>query len=463
MAETYFSLVVWTDETDMNQFKDCLESIDEQEYREFELYILDNNPSNAIEVTIKEFFPDIVDKVHYRRLKKKNGMSYAYNIGAHFAEGDYLVYLGQHDRLSGKTLSSLNEKIDSLENKECIIYADHDELIGLDRKNPHFKPDFNKELFLQTDYIGDFICISKSLMRRLGEFNEKAQTSTLYEYVLRAVFKNEPIEHVPSLIYHKRTSNRAMNKEERQAANFYCKEHMALAVSYLRQNGVICEGRIDNSLKKWHLDYDDSTFRRFSGDYMFLRDENVRLYTRNNVKKMYSYLCQPDVAVVGARFIDRGFTIDNIGYIYDTDGAWYPAFHGQSVFRNTYDGIGNMPRDVAVVDCGCCLIDAKVYRMLRGFDTRLTGQDAMFDFCLRARKRGYRIIALPSVIARWKNRELITSTDNHDIIMEKHGEFIEKGDMFYNKNLPIGMENYILPGTQEEKEDLDNNSDGRVD
>ena len=58
MAETYFSLVVWTDETDMDQFKDCLESIDEQEYREFELYILDNNPSNAIEVTIKEFFPE---------------------------------------------------------------------------------------------------------------------------------------------------------------------------------------------------------------------------------------------------------------------------------------------------------------------------------------------------------------------------------------------------------------------
>ena len=59
MAENYFSLVVWTNETDMDNFKDCLESIDEQEYREFELYILDNNPSNNIEVTIKEFFPDI--------------------------------------------------------------------------------------------------------------------------------------------------------------------------------------------------------------------------------------------------------------------------------------------------------------------------------------------------------------------------------------------------------------------
>ena len=131
MADAYFTLVVWTIDTNMDQFKDMLESIDQQDYREFELYILDNNPSNAIEITIKEFFPDIVDKVHYRRLKKKSGGAYAYNIGAHFAEGNYLVYLGQHDRLSAKTLGALNERITSREDFNSIIYTDSDELIGL--------------------------------------------------------------------------------------------------------------------------------------------------------------------------------------------------------------------------------------------------------------------------------------------------------------------------------------------
>ena len=450
MADTYFSLVVWTNDTEMEQFKDCLESIDEQEYREFELYILDNNPSNAIEITIKEFFPDIVDKVHYRRLKKKSGGAYAYNIGAHFAEGDYLVYLGQHDRLSSNTLSLLNEKINDLDGEKAIIYSDHDELIGLDRKNPHFKPDFNKELFLQTNYIGDFICLSHDLYKSLGSFNEKAQAAYLYEYILRAAYKKERIEHIASLIYHKRSSDKPLNKEERAAANYSCKEHMALAISYLQKDGIISIGRVDASLKKWHLEYDDSEFRRFAGDYMFLKDDDVKLYTRNNVKRMYAYLRQPDVAVVGARFIDRGFTIDNVGYIFDNDGAWYPAFHGQKIFRESYDGLASMARDVSMVDCGCCLIDAKVYRMLHGFDTKLSGQDAMLDFCLRAKARGFRTVVLPKVIARRKKKEVITSTEGHEIIMEKHGEKIALGDSFYNKNLPIGMENYILPGTQEE-------------
>ena len=109
-----------------------------------------------------------------------------------------------------------------------------------------------------------------------------------------------------------------------------------------------------------------------------------------------------------------------------------------------------MARDTSMVDCGCCLIDAKVYRMLHGFDTRLSGQDAMFDFCLRARDRGFRTVVVPKVIARWKDKNIITSSESHEILMEKHGEKLELGDGLYNRNLPMGLENYILPGTQGE-------------
>ncbi len=448
MADAYFTLVVWTLDTNMDQFKDMLESIDEQEYREFELYILDNNTSNAIELTIKEFFPDIVDKVHYRRLKKNNGGAYAFNIGAHFAEGNYLVYVGQHDRLSARTLSSLNEKIVSLENEEAIIYTDHDELIGLDRRNPHFKSDFNKELLLQTNYIGEFFCLPVSMYKRLGEFNEKAKTAYVYEYYLRAAFKKEKFQHIPALLYHKRIENKPKTKEERAADKYYCTEHMALAVSYLKKSGVLCEGRIAGNYKRWYIDYDESEFRRFSGTYMFLKDENVKFFTRNNAKKMYAYLNQPDVAVVGVRFLGKGFTVDNVGYIYDENGAQYPAFHGQRIFNESYEGLAHMPHDVAMVDSGCCMIDAKVYRMLHGFDTRLSGKDAMLDFCIRARQRGFRTVVVPKCIARFKNKESISEQESHEFLMEKHGEIISAGDEFYNKNLPVGMENYILPGAE---------------
>lgn len=449
MADAYFTLVVWTRDTDMDHFKDMLESIDQQDYREFELYILDNNPSNQIELTIKEFFPDIVDKVHYRRLKKSTGAAYAYNIGAHFAEGDQLVFVGQHDRLSVTTLSSLNGKINELGDTQAIIYTDSDELVGLDRMRPHFKPDFNKELFLSTNYIGNFICLPVELYKRLGQFNEKAQSAYIYEYILRACFKGEEISHIPSLLYHVRGQALPVTKEERDRANYSCKEHLALALSYLQESGVDCTGSVDPNFRKWIIEYNEEHFRRFSGDYMFLRDDKVRLYTRKNAKKMYAYLSQPDVAVVGIRFIDRGFRVDNVGYIFDKEGFSYPAFHGKSVFRDTYEGLGTMPRDVSMVDSGCCMIDAKVYRMLHGFDTNLSGRDAMLDFCIRAKKKGYRTIVLPKCIGRYKVKNQESTQESHEYLLEKHRDFFEKGDGFYNSNLPMGLDNYILPGTEE--------------
>ena len=97
------------------------------------------------------------------------------------------------------------------------------------------------------------------------------------------------------------------------------------------------------------------------------------------------------------------------------------------------------------------MIDAKVYRMLHGFDTRLSGNDAMLDFCIRARKRGFRTVVLPKCIAINRDTKPVNPEEDeepatHDILLEKHGDFLAKGDGFYNKNLPLGVDNYILPG-----------------
>ncbi len=446
MADVYFSLVVWTHSPNMDFFKNMLESIDDQEYREFELYILDDGADRAIEVLIHEFFPDIVDKVHYRKLKKKTGGAYAFNIGSHFAEGSHIVFLGQHDRLSPNTLSEFARVINTDPDKTGIIFTDHDELIGLDRMNPKFKSGFNKELLLHTPYIGDFLCISKEVYRRLGKFNEKAQYAYTYEYLLRADSKKFSIYHLPMLLYHKRVEGKTLTKEARHEAEYALKEHMHLAKSYLMQSGVSCEVRMDPSLKKWFIDYDESTFRRFGGDYIYLHDSDVKLYTRNNVRRMYGYLKQPDVAVVGIRFLDHGLTIDNIGYIVDNEGFTYPAFHGQKLYRSGYEGIDSIPRDVSMVDAGCCLIDEKVYRMLHGFNTSLTGRDAMLDFCLRAKQKGYRTVVIPYCTAKYKIKKSESTEYSHSVLLEKHGERFLRGDQFYNPNLPMGLLNYVLPG-----------------
>lgn len=454
MADILFSLLVWTKDTHMDYFKNMLESIDEQEYRNFELYILDNNKTNAIENTIKEFFPDMVDKVHYRPLKKKSSGAYAYNIGVHFATGDYFVFVNQHDRLSHNTLLELNKQLVAGDNLPAILYTDHDELEGLDRIRPYFKGGFNKELILHTNYIGDFYALSRQAYGRLGPFNEKATYAYMYEYLLRAMAKKETIDHTSMLLYHKRVETKPATKEGKKLASkqavFAGKEHMALAVNALRQEGVVCQASLHSSNTRWHIDYDHSLFRRFGGDYMYLHEKNVRLYTRHNVEKMYGYMRRPDVGIVGIRFVNRGLTYDNAGYIFDSDGMIYPAFHGQKILQESYEGLVSMPRDVAMVDAGCCLIDEKLYRSLKGFDPALTGRDAMLDFCIRARQKGYRTVVIPECIGAYKSRHIVSNSESNAYLLEKHRTMFEKGDDFYNKNLLMGLHNYMLPQAEEE-------------
>lgn len=446
-----FSLIVWAPiNTDQEMFKNMLESIDEQEFREFELYLLDESRNNQLEIITKEFFPDIADKIHYRKLKNKKGGAYAYNIGSHFAEGDYLLYLGCYDRLSPNTLKEMADKILTAETSRAIFYTDHDELIGQDRMNPHFKGGFNKELLLHTPYIGDAICVSAEVYKNMGAFNENAKYAFVYEYILRCVFKGISVIHVPGLLYHKRVIPHTLTKEERKEKSYAYKEAMALAESYVKQSGVDVQAFPAGGEEKWIMQYSDEGFTTYQKDYIFLNDEKVRMLTRKNLREMYSYLRQPDVAVVGIRFLGRAFSIDNVGYIHDGEGNIFPAFHGQKIYHGSYEGLANISRDVAMVDPGYCIIDKKIYNRLHGFDKNLSGRDAMLDFCMRAKAHGYRTIVATECVGKYRSKQNESTEDSHLALLEKNGEALKAGDKFYNPYLPMGMVNYVLPGMESE-------------
>ena len=451
MQEPFFSLIIWAHDTDVTYFRDCMETLVQQTYQKYEVYVLDEARTDELAEITAEFFPES-DRAHYRKLKKKNGGAYAYNIGSHFAEGDYQIFVGQHDRLSTNTLEELAKAIESIPDEQgAVIYTDHDELVGLDRMNPHFKGGFNRELFRRTNYIGEFVCIAASVIKEMGSFLEKASYAYMYEYLMKCDSKGVPFIHVSGLLYHKRMPDRvAYDKESRRQKDRCHVEHLAVSKGYLAKSNIICEYEQGVSDMKWDIAYDGSDYRGHQKDYIFVHDPNVRMFTRRNLAKMYGYLKQPDVAVVGVRFLGNLFTVDNIGYVFDEEGIIYPAFHGQKIYHESYEGLATMPRDVSMVDGGYCMIDAKVYRGLHGFDPSLSGRDAMLDFCLRAREKGYRIVVDPSCIARYKNKLVESSEDSHNALMEKQGETIAKGDPYYNKILPLGMTNFVLPGQEEE-------------
>ena len=445
-----FSLVVWTRETNEVFFRDFMESMVAQTYDNWELYIIDEGQGSRIGTIASEFFPED-HRVHYRQLRTNRGKAYAYNIGFHFAlvngakrsqsgeEAGYILVSDQHDRLSPNALALMAEYAKT---SPDVIYADQDELVGVDRMSPHFKPEFNKELLMHRNYIGEFVAISHSAARRIGEFQEKLTYATVYDYLLRAMEREMSFVRVPALICHQRVLPVENRKAYQQLQEKMKREHMMVAEASLRRRDVLATLETGSDRSYWKVNYYGEDAYAHPRDYMLLRSQGVRPLTRHNVEKMYGLLRQKDVAVVGARFIKSGFTIDNCGFIYDEEGVTYPAFYNQKLFRPTYEQMAQIPRDVSMVDAAYCMIDAKVYRKLGGFDPKLSGRDVMLDFCLRVRKAGLRVVVNPEVIVRNNAKSIDSSQESRELLQQRWGEVLSLGDPMYNPNMGTGLENY---------------------
>lgn len=464
------SVIVWLHETKEAYFRDLLESLVSQTYDRWELYVLDQNPAYGFSSMVAEFFPED-DRAHYRQLKNSKGRAYAYNIGSHYVmadfgkkgrdlEGNYIFFVGQHDRLQPDALLQIagayNRFMQKQEKAPDLIYMDHDMLVGQNRMEPHFKPELNLELLRHCNYIGQHFLVSCSAAYALGEFRQQLSYACVYEYLLRLVEMGGASLRIPMLLYHERMREKLLRKEEKVWQKRFAAEHILAVEASLRRQGILLDGSITPAAGGawWQIPYDGKGVATHQRDYMFLHEPSVRALTRSNLQKMYGHLCRKDVAVVGVRFLKGGFAMENCGFLFDAQGDVYPAFYDTKIYQTTYDNLAGIPREVSMVDFRYCMIDAKVYRKLGGLDPKLSGRDQMLDFCLRAKKAGYRTIVDPGIIVKSPGKQDESSQVSHEAMLDKWADLLAEGDPYYNPNLPMGLLNYRLDAIGSEEERL---------
>ena len=477
MKITTFTILVVCSNTREVFFRDFLESVVAQDYENWELYIIDDDYSSDLERIAREFFPKDT-RVHYRQLKNHKGKAYATNIGFHFAEGDYILVTNCHNRLDPHCLYHMAGTIFDVGNAD-ILYSDHIDLEGVEKTNIHVKQDFNKELFLRNNYIGDMVVINRDVIKKVGTTREVLSEAYMYEFLLRCIEKKCRFYHIPKFLYYKRImsqdivdeaimqNNESVLPPKKEGAimgiirsifpdfmknpvtsadidleELIYKENMASVKAYLTRNNI--KAKIDTDPRKrfWKVIYDGSGATIRSKDYMLLKEKDVKVSGRNYLETMYGYIKLKDVAVVGVRFAKPFWTTENCGYIYDTDANVYPAFYNYKLRDSGYENIQPIPREIGMVDGAFCMISKKAYRSLGGFDTSLSGRDVMLDFCIRARAKGYRIIIDPTIIAKKNNSNIISEEGSHNRLVEKLSDELLKGDPFYSPNLAMGLENH---------------------
>ncbi len=198
------SVIVPTYNTPRKFLIACIESVRTQLYPHWELCIADDASKNEeLRPLLEEYAQkDSRIKLHFR---KENGhISKTSNEALALARGEFVALLDHDDELTEHALYLVAEEINAHLDAD-LIYSDEDKITGFGmRFNPHFKSDWNPDLFLSQNFVCHLSVYRTELVRKVGGFRagfEGAQDWDLAWRVAEATEESR-IRHIPHVLYH---------------------------------------------------------------------------------------------------------------------------------------------------------------------------------------------------------------------------------------------------------------------
>ena len=200
------SFIIPTYNVSKKLLTECLDSLLNQSYDNFEICIVDDNSTLEETIsTLKSFEDNPKIKIKYR---SRNGMiSKASNSAISMASGEFIVLVDNDDIIEKDALYYIVEQLNN--NKKLdLIYSDEDKIDYKGRyMEPHFKPDYSPDTLMCVNYICHLTCLRKSIVDELGGFRSEYDGSQDYDLFLRVTEKTNNICHIRKILYHWRQTN----------------------------------------------------------------------------------------------------------------------------------------------------------------------------------------------------------------------------------------------------------------
>lgn len=185
--------------------RECIESVINQYYQNWELCIVDDNSSEPyIKRTLDEYCnADKRIKVLYRNT---NGhISACSNTALTMVTGEFTALLDNDDILAPFAFYQVVKQLNI--NKDFdLIYSDEDKLIEGKRAYPFFKKKYNKNLIYQMNYICHLAIYRTALLKNVKGFREGIEGVQDWDLAIRIMQLTDKILHIPIILYHWRVS-----------------------------------------------------------------------------------------------------------------------------------------------------------------------------------------------------------------------------------------------------------------
>jgi GT2 family glycosyltransferase len=306
-----------------------------------------------------------------------------------------------------------------------VVYADDDLLLERRRVSPHFKPDWNPELFEHHDYV-----TGSSIVRADRDMLARLPDEGWAEALTRSAIErgSHPV-HIKRLLHHRRSRPRPIPPEmlvqalESPEPNVTAiiptrNEHQLLracirglkTARYPRIETIIVDnGSNDPATLSYLADLEregakvlrmpgpfnysalnNAAVRHANGDLLCFLNNDVETEDARWLALLVRHAVRPDIGAVGARLLYPDGTIQHAGVFTGIGGGAGHAHRFQRADDPGYFSRALLPQRVSAVTAACMVVAREKFLAVGGFDEEnfpVAFNDV--DLCLKLNRRGW--------------------------------------------------------------------------
>ena len=195
------SVVVPLYNTPEKFLREMIQSLQKQNYQNWELCLADGSDENHSEIgKVCNKFTAVDSRIKYSKLERNNGISENTNRAIEMATGEYIGFLDHDDILMP---DAIYENVNAILNTDAdVLYSDEDHL-SLSGKHmfPFYKPDWSPDLLFCQMYVCHFMVVRRTLLDTVGHLRSEFNGSQDYDLLLRLSERTNRIYHIPKILY----------------------------------------------------------------------------------------------------------------------------------------------------------------------------------------------------------------------------------------------------------------------
>lgn len=200
------SILIPTYNTNEKFLRECLDSVINQVYSNWELCIADDaSKEPQVRKILEEYRERFPAQIKLVFCEENRHISATTNTALEMAEGEFIALLDHDDLLTEDALFEVVKLLNQQHQKQVdVIYSDEDKWDDIAGyfDEPFFKPDWSPENLKGQMYIGHLGIYRRNLVEEVGGFRLGLEGSQDWDLALRVTEKAQSICHIPKVLYH---------------------------------------------------------------------------------------------------------------------------------------------------------------------------------------------------------------------------------------------------------------------